>query len=194
MEGKKPQISWHITSCKNINMRVLIAMVGTMLGFGKGKMDVQLDKYNYTLGETIRGKVTMKLKKPVYARELRVVLCCEKITRTYRPGHRIGRTYRMGHTHTRVTKIYEFKLPLDGEKEYPQGNYEYPFEIKIPEYVDIPRPSENTVVRVLQFLSGPNMQIKWYIAVSLDVPKGIDVKKRVDINVTLPLRPMPGQI
>ena len=36
-----------------------------MFGFGKGKIEIQLSKYNYSPGDELSGTVILKLKKPV---------------------------------------------------------------------------------------------------------------------------------
>lgn len=42
--------------------------------FGKGRIEIFLDKYNYLLGETISGRMVLKLKKRVHAAPPRY--CC----------------------------------------------------------------------------------------------------------------------
>jgi len=43
-------------------------------GFGDGKIEVQLDKPVYNIGETIKARCSLKLKQPVDARSLISVL------------------------------------------------------------------------------------------------------------------------
>lgn len=48
--------------------------------FGKERIEIFLDKYNPLLGETISGRMVLKLKKPVHARGLKVALIGEQKT------------------------------------------------------------------------------------------------------------------
>jgi hypothetical protein len=88
---------------------------------GPDQMALKLEKYNYEPGDTIKGVVSLILKKPTKARKLEVALL-GKVRTTHRDAD--------GDIHTSDKIVYDFTLPLDGEKEYQNG--EYPFEIKIP--------------------------------------------------------------
>ena len=76
-------------------------------------------------------------------------------------------------------------MPLDGEREYSGG--EYPFEIKIPDGVlrnsPAPEGTLGEAVKVIKFLGGESTRIDWYLKASLDVLRGLDVTKKVQINV-----------
>lgn len=152
-----------------------------VFGLGsKGKIEVQLDKLNYKYGETIKGKVILEMEKPVKARELRVTFIGEKEEKKWvrSGGHRKRRTER------RI--IHNFKLVLDGEKEY-SGKSEYSFEIPIPD-----RPKEDNlelngflggVAKVLKVLNPRESRMYWYLMATLDIPMGMDINKKVDINI-----------
>lgn len=150
-----------------------------VFGFGnKGKIDIQLDKLNYKYGETIKGKVILELEKPVKARELRITFIGEKEEKRWvrSGGHR--------HRKTERTIIHNFKLVLDGEKEY-SDKKEYPFEIRIPE-----KPKEEkiegflgTVIKVLNTLNQRQTKIEWHLTATLDIPMGIDINKKINVNV-----------
>ena len=95
-----------------------------MFGFGKKEIEIFLEKYNYSLGENIGGKISLKLNKPTKAKALKVGLIGERlITETGRTAD--GKI----NSHQRKEYVFNFEMPLDGEKEYSQG--EYNFEIKI---------------------------------------------------------------
>jgi len=47
--------------------------------FGGEKITLMLEKYNYTTSETIKGTVTLKLKKPTKARKFEVAFIGNKI-------------------------------------------------------------------------------------------------------------------
>lgn len=105
----------------------------TMGLFGSGnKITLTLEKYEYNPGETIKGKVSIKLKKPTTARKLEVALIGTKIEK-YRTTRTYGTT---GHRRSRpdVSEsqeiIYNQSVPLGEEKEYLEE--EHTFEINIP--------------------------------------------------------------
>ena len=146
-----------------------------MFGFGKGKIDIQLNKYDFTPGETIEGTVTLKLKKPLQSKGVKIRLYGEKKVREMRGTS----------TSTRYMKIYDFEQYLDREKEYPTEELKYPFKITIPRNVEQQMPSGmlGNVAKIAQTVSGATSRIKWYIKANLDIKMGFDVSKKVQINV-----------
>jgi len=144
-----------------------------VFGFGKGKIEVFLEKYNFSHGETIKGRITLKLKKPVQAKALKVGLVGEKATTQYE---------RKGTSQSK-THFYNFEMPLDGEKEYLEG--EYTFEIKIPANVLQAQPggAVGDIVKSIQLLSGKDVRISWRIIAKLDISSGLDVSKKVQVNI-----------
>ena len=145
-----------------------------VFGFGKGKIEVFLEKYNFSPGEIIRGRISLKLKTPVQAKALKVGLVGEKATTEF------GRKS----TSQSKTHFYNFEMPLDGEKEYVEG--EYNFEIKIPANVlQTPSPggAVGDIVKGIQLLSGKDVKISWYVIAKLDIPLGFDVSKKVQVNI-----------
>ena len=148
--------------------------------FGKGKIEMSLEKYGYQPGESVTGSIDLKLKKTVHARGLSVAFRGDLITtrtRRDRDGH-------MRHErHT--TRIYNQKIPLDGEKDYKGGNYD--FEIKIPDNIldmeSKPDGMLGDALEAMKFMSGRHDRIQWYIVAKLDVPMGLDVSKKQDITI-----------
>ncbi len=152
------------------------------LGFGKGKIEILVDKYNFSPGDTINGKVVLKLKKPQKAKSLKIVFIGEKTT--YETEYTNNHPRSSTHTH----RIYDFTQPLDGEKEYSTTETTYNFKIKISTNI-LERsiqesPLANTIIKSLQILSNQNAQISWYLIAFLEIPLGIDVTKKLQINIT----------
>jgi len=161
-----------------------------VFGLGKGSIIISLQKFNFLPGETISGSVALTVKKPVKAREMSITLIGEqKVTRQVRTSSGMS-------TQTQTTRIYDFKQPLDGEKEY-SGQASYPFSIKIPadilgagEVPPVPQMT-GTLAQGLQFaqqfaaMTGamPSARKKWYLEAKLDVPGGMDISKDADIVV-----------
>jgi hypothetical protein len=142
--------------------------------FGKEKITLALEKYDYVPGDKIKGRVTLSLKKPTNARKLEVSFIGRKITHQSNVGSR----NRSGSS-TQYQTVYSFSMPLDGEKEYHTGDY--PFEIKIPDNIFQSNPNLDgklgSAVRALQMLGGTSSRIDWIVKAQLDVPMGLDVKK-----------------
>ncbi len=150
-----------------------------MLGFGKKQIDMVLEKYNFSAGETVSGKVSLTLDKIIHAKQLRVALIGERIST-------INQRRPDGSIQPRQAKeyVYNFQMPLDGEKDYQQG--EYKFEIKIPANVLQSNPLEGKIggiLKTIQALSMAGARISWYVQANLDIPMGFDVSKRVQINI-----------
>jgi hypothetical protein len=175
--------------------------------FGKGKINIAIQKTNYAPGDTISGNVALTLKKPVNAREVSISLIGEQITRggegTVRWGG--GSTWGTqgggtmgGRGSTTPERIYDFKQQLDSEKEYSEGR-EYHFEIKIPADILGMRPQPegklDQVLKVAQtvaaitdaFSESPiqriHQRIQWYLLAKLDIPGGLDISKKVDVTI-----------
>jgi hypothetical protein len=157
--------------------------------FGKGKIDIAIQKTSYAPGDVISGTVALTLKRPVKARELSISLIGEYRTTqtiprvgTLRVGGTIARgrlswmergmlmsapTAKAMRTHDfktikKTVRIYGFKQQLHGEGEYRQGR-QYHFDIRI--RTDIP--------------TSP----KWYLLAKLDIPSGLDVSKKIRITI-----------
>lgn len=149
-----------------------------MFGFGKGKIEIQLNNYNYSPGDTIEGTVVLSLKKPLIGNELSITIIGEKKVTQITGSSSMSRTIQ----------IFNFKQPLDGQKEYPAGEQPlvYPFRIKIPANMQtqqqMPEGTLGTVLKAAQMFSGANSRVMWYLIARLDV-KGLDVTHKVQINV-----------
>ncbi|MCK4366097.1 MAG: hypothetical protein KAW45_08595 [Thermoplasmatales archaeon] len=148
--------------------------------FGGEKITLTLEKYNYAPGETIKGTVALKLKKPTKARKFEIEFAGVKVER--QTGMGIGPTSSNRRQQQRVY-LYHFKMPLGGEGEYQQG--EYPFEITIPPDVKQAATQAEgkvgTAVTALKAISGVTSRIDWYVYAKLDVPMKLDVSKRQSI-------------
>ena len=162
--------------------------------FGKGKINIALQKTHYAPGDIISGDVALTLKKPVKAREVSISLIGEHKSTQTAPqfGSPMGGGGMSMSTTTKTVRIYDFKQQLDSEKEY-SGGREYHFEMKIPADTMSMRPlmPEGRLGQVLNVaqtaaaMTGaiPFQRIKWYLLAKLDVPGGLDIKKKVDVTI-----------
>lgn len=151
--------------------------------FGKEKITLIMDKYDYAPGEKIKGTISLSLKKPTNARKIEVSLIGKRKTR-----HRTSKG-----TRTSYETVYDFDMPLDGEKEY--QNEQYSFEIPIPSdllYAKTARENaqdqlEDKLGAAGAFIGAMAMgqsRIDWSVRAQLDVPMKLDVKKSQDIVIT----------
>lgn len=141
----------------------------------KGSIELIPDKFSYSSGETINGKIILKLKKPVSSENLIVGLRCEKTEKIYAGSSRGSQS--------RTVPIFDFNQPLEGAKEYAPSEYNYDFSIKIPQ--DVSQKLEGvagTLVKSAQILMGQNSYARWYLYAELKC-KGINLSKKIQINV-----------
>ena len=146
---------------------------------GKGKIEIQLDNFNYKPGDTIEGTVSLKMGKAVKAKKLCIILLGESIPMTRGKGQK-------------KQTIFEFEQPLDGEKEYTPSEEPmvYPFKITIPSDIlnsaKLPSPAGTAgdVLKAAMFIAGAGRRISWNMVAKLDIPMGADVSKTVQINIT----------
>ena len=149
-----------------------------MFGFGQKQIEIVLEKLNYSHGENIKGKVVLNLKNPTHAKALKVgIIGMKSITETSAINGRSSTT-RRGST------IFNFEMPLDAEKDYLQG--EYNFEMKVPGEVSQPSTPQGVagdVIKAIQILAARESDVKWYVIAKLDIPMRLDVDVKVQINI-----------
>jgi len=164
--------------------------------FGKGKINIAIQKTYYAPGDIISGNIALTLKKPVKAREVSISLIGEHKTTQTTPqvGGTMGGGGMSMSTTTKTVRIYDFKQQLDSEKEYSQ-ELEYHFEIKIPADTLSMSPQMSgqegklgQVLKVAQTAAAmtgaiPFQRIKWYLLAKLDIPGGLDISKKIDITI-----------
>ena len=166
---------------------------------GKGKINITIQRTNYAPGDTISGNVVLTLKKPVKAREVSISFIGEQIITSREKESGLGITSGGigfsggGSSQSRRVHIYDFKQPLDGEREYSEGR-EYRFEIKIPADIPSMRPQTpelqgklgqvRKVVQMAKVMTGAAQSSPmWYLLAKLDIPRGLDISKKVDVTI-----------
>ena len=145
-----------------------------MFGLGKGKIDLILEKTSYAHGEVVNGQIKMMLKKPIQAKGVIVTLFAERVTTTMYNGSRQRKTQ----------KVFEFSIPVDGEKLYEATQKDYTFQIQVPQENEIKVEGKiGGALKAIQSFGKMMSPTKWFIEAKLDVPKGFDVRKKQQINV-----------
>lgn len=138
-----------------------------MFGFGKGSIQLTLNKYQFSKGEKISGELVLKLKKPLQAEGLVVGI----------------RAYQETRGKNRETReIYNSSHPIGGTGTY-QGEMKKEFSLDVP--ASTPSlPTGGAIGNALKVASvlGAVPTTRWEVYAKLDV-KGLDVKKDVEISV-----------
>jgi len=138
-----------------------------------GKMELTLEKLNFTRGEKVKGHAKLTTERPIKARGVFARIYAEEETH--------------GSKSTNTHVIFDFQQPLEqGEKEYSAGDYD--FELRIPAGANAPQLPQGaeTAVAALNMIAGTGFKttfVKWYVEAKLDIPGGRDVGKRLQINV-----------
>jgi hypothetical protein len=149
-----------------------------MFGFLKGNIVLNLNKYNISPGDVVSGTLTLNLKKSLKAKELVIRLIAYEVRRRL--------TTKGGSSSS--TKIYDVKIPLDGEKEYLPSSQPlvYNFSITIPKSVgsinEVANNSFGSAIKTVQLFSGVNNTVTWYLEGRLSIP-WFDIKKRIQLNI-----------
>ncbi|MEI7960970.1 MAG: hypothetical protein WCI04_01410 [archaeon] len=143
--------------------------------FEKGKIDLITPKVQYAHGEEISGTINIKLNKPIMARGIFVTIFAE--TTSTRMGSRGIEKY--------TTRTFEFSIPIDKEKEYGIMPLTYEFKLGVPALQQAKTPDGvmGAAVQAISFLAAGVGNTKWFLEAKLDIPKGFDVSKKIQINV-----------
>ena len=146
-----------------------------VFGLFEGGIELLTEKTSYSFGETVKGKIRLKLKQPKNAKALELRFWGEVTQTTVQFG---------SSTDTKQQKriVSEVRVALDGEKEY--FNQEYPFEFALPKR-DAHELNDalKTIVGVAQTLTGGFPNTKWFLQARLDVPMSLDINKTMQLNI-----------
>ena len=159
----------------------IIFLIFYIIAKSKGRVKIRISNYNYSPGDTINGTVMLSLKKPISSKFLNIAL--KGVQRTTRPSRDSkGRSS----TQTDYMDVFSFKQSLEDKKDYPIGEKEYSFKIKIPSNIiqkSINHPLAGTLVSSMQMLSGTSSSIQWYLIAELET-SGFNLSDKVQINIS----------
>ena len=158
-----------------IVLAIILFLVFYLIARSKGKITIDLEKFEYSPGEKINGTLTLKLKEPLEAKSLNIGLL----------GTMSTRHYSSKGSNTENRNIFDFKKPISGSKTYPGGESKYNFNISIPSNI-LKQGTGNrfadSLIQTAQMLGGVSSNINWYVTANLDT-KGFDISKSVRINI-----------
>lgn len=155
------------------------------------KINLVLEKQQFSVSDKITGRVVLMLDEPTKAEKLSVkLIVTEKIKKMAMPTLN-SNTVSVGNS-SGTTQAYSFDLQLASEKEFTNGE-EYPFEMSIPAEA-LPRSLQAVTGSMGGFLGGaigilsqlsPLGQTTYLykIEARLDVPWGLDVTASADITI-----------
>ncbi|MDO8508974.1 MAG: hypothetical protein Q7S27_04795 [Nanoarchaeota archaeon] len=157
-----------------IVLAVVIFIISYIIKMLKGKIAIELEKFEYSTGEEIKGQVILKLRKEVKATALNIGIIGERKQKSS-----FGRK-----SSSQKNAVYEFKKPISGEKIYPAGESKFDFKLKTPSNIESKINSGNATVDTMMntMLSYAGM-IRWYVVAELEVA-GLNIKKKVQINIS----------
>ena len=147
----------------------------------KGKLTINLTKYNFKPGEYVEGTLSLKINKDVEADEFTVRL---KAVERVRSGMGSNRS-------TRTVNIFDFSQPVGKPGPYKTSPEPMviPFRILIPADVlnknKMPEGGLGTALKIAQMALGSRQgRIRWTLFARLKIPGWFnDIKKTVMINV-----------
>jgi hypothetical protein len=150
-------------------------------------IEIRLDKYQFTLDDTINGVVILKLAKTVRAKGLFVSL----VVREKSSQMNIGREGMKVTKSDSTNVVFRFDLPLDIEREYSNGG-EYPFSIQIPQEawptgVQGMQNDGGIIGKGIGLLANfspfGNKTRIYKVEAHLDIPWGMDIRESVNITL-----------
>ena len=136
-----------------------------VLGIGEGSLEIVLDKYTFSPGETITGKVNLKLNQPKQARALRIDFYGEIVQHSRRSSS--------------TRRVHTFSVQASGERAYNNGE-SIPFTLIIPSVSGSALPAGVPDI-ISNIMAAFTPKPAWYIHASLDAPLSMDINKRVQI-------------
>ena len=157
---------------------VLVSLGMHLYSRSKGSVSIVLDKYEFSPGETITGKIHIKAKKPIEAKSLNVTL--RGVMKSSSSSITICGSNKQKN---KEKEIFSFNQQILGVKNFTIGESDYSFTIKIPQ--NVLKNAEGfagAVVNTIKLISGDTRSVYWYVDASLDIP-GFDLSKSVQINV-----------
>jgi hypothetical protein len=151
-------------------------------GIGVGTIELQLERFGFYPGDTIRGQLVLKLRAPQEARALVVGLRArQRVVDRYRSPRENVLSYRN-------ETVWEFQRELAGSGVYGEGSY--PFELLVPSDVfrtEAPPPPGllGDIARAVSFLQPQKrFPLQWRVFGAVSRPFKVDVKKTIDVVVT----------
>lgn len=150
-----------------------------ILGLNTATIDLNIDRIEYTEGDIINGRVSLKVQENTKARGVFVTLTA------YRMEKRGKSSYKK--------ILHEQQFKLDKEREYRLAETKYyQFTYTLPKTIYAYLKKENGILDKISnfFTHSKNNSIKWEINAKLDQPMALDIHKTIKIIV----KPLPEKL
>jgi hypothetical protein len=154
-----------------------LGTLGSIVGIGVGSVELQLVKRVFQPGDTVHGRVALKLKNKTEAKRLVAVVEGTEERTSYVSDGRGGRIRR-----SETVTVHRFEQELDGKRTYHQEAYDLHLPLPAKAEVALPGGTLGDVARfvtaVAQVMRNP---VTWRVHVFLDIPWKANVKAHADI-------------
>lgn len=167
-----------------IGALILIFIIILLVKRSKGKIEIQLDSYNYSPGQTIEGIIKINLKKEVNAKSVNLRLYGERSEKSYNTISVSGS--KQTSRETNKIRVFDFTQPIAKAGVLAPREHEFKFSIKAPSTAAPSSTGNQTVdvmVKTAQILGGTPSPVRWYLEARLNC-EGLDLTKKVQINIS----------
>lgn len=150
-----------------------------MVGEIGEELIVKLEKNSFSKGETINGRVHVRMTKPIIAHELLIRFFAFKVV-VDNEGNPIKPL-----TEEEGPKLQKNSKKLDGEKLY--ANADYFFSLEIPIDLDLKPIPDNFFAKITEKIRnymGRKTVLEWYVEASLKISEEdrVDERESIEIN------------
>jgi hypothetical protein len=161
----------------------VIFIIILLIKRSKGKIEIKLDSYNYSPGQTIEGTIKINLKKEVQAKGVELRLYGERSEKNYNAVN-VGNS-KQSSRGTHITRVFDFTQPIAQGGAFAPGEKEFKFSIKTPATSAINSTGNqiaDIMIKTAQILGGAQATVRWYLEARLNCD-GLDLTRRVQINI-----------
>jgi hypothetical protein len=162
----------------------LLESLGSIVGIGVGSMDLMLVKTSFRPGETVHGRLMLRLSRKTEAKRLVVGISATRQSRS-----RTHDSYGREVTSTETETLWKMEQVLDGQRTYLDEGY----DLHLPIAADAPGGQVEIpdglgklgdVMRVVSsFARAVAPPVTWQVHATLEVPWKANIRQGVDIVV-----------
>lgn len=153
---------------------IFLISIFAKTGFGKGNLEIILDKTTYNYGEKISGKIKIIAKKVFVAKTQTVsVVCIKKSTKTF------GKN-----TSSSTNTVFNKEVNLGSEISYSLGDIkEYSFSFDIPNDLLLKATTNSSVNQAIGLITNTNYILTWEVRGNVKISGivGLSNNKRISV-------------
>jgi hypothetical protein len=156
----------------------ILGSIGSVFGIGVGKVEVQLIKTAVRGGETLHGRVLLKLARKTEAKRLVCGLEATQEKSTWVSNGRGGSDRRTEHA-----TLYHAEVELDGKRTYFDEAYDLHLAVPAQPKLEMPQGFLGDVAKFINVVQGAKAPVHWRVFAFLDVPWKANIRGGVDITL-----------